>query len=86
MRATLAALIIICLISCGPAYQGTVDNETLTRQNAVANIQLAEAILALHNRLVVLERQITTLDGGIRVILEWIQIHEQLKAQPEAAP
>ena len=85
MKATLAAL-IICLISCGPAYQGTVDNEILTRQTAAVNITLAEAVLALHNRLTVLEQQITTLDGGIRTILEWIQIHEQLKAQPEAAP
>ena len=82
MRVILAAIIAVCLISCGSAYQGTVDSETLTRQNVAVNITLAEAVLALHNRLTVLEQQITTLDGGIRIILEWIQIHEQLKAAP----
>ena len=75
--ATLAALIAVCLISCGPAYQGTVDVETLTLQNAAANIQLARAVLVLDARLKVLERKIAALDGGIGTILEWIRIHEQ---------
>ena len=84
MKAILAILIAVCLISCGPAYQGTVDNEALTQQNAVVNVTLAKAILALHERLSALEREIAAL-GGIETILEWIKAHEALKAK-EAAP
>jgi len=83
MKATLAALIAVCLLSCGPAYQGTVDVEALTLQNAAANIQLARAALVLDARLRVLEGKIAALDGGIRAILEWIRIYEQEKARQE---
>ena len=82
MKATLAILIAVCLISCGSTYQGTVDVETLTRQNTVTNTLLAEAIIALHNRLIALEQQTETFNV---VILEWIKAHEALKAK-EAAP
>ena len=85
MKVILTTLITICLISCGSTYQGTVDAETLIRQTAVTNTLLAEAIIALHNRLIVLEQQIETLDGGMVVILEWIKAHEALKAK-EAVP
>ena len=84
MKRTLAALIAVCLISCGPAYQGAVDIETLTLQNAAANIQLARAALALDARLRVLEGKIAALDGGIGTILEWIRIYEREKARQEA--
>lgn len=83
MKRTLAALIVVCLISCGPAYQGTVDSETLTRQNTVVNIKLAEAILALLKRQAALEQQIKTMNGGIGAIMEWIRIYEQEKARQE---
>ena len=86
MRVILAALIAVCLISCGPTYQGTVDVETLTLQNAAANIQLARAALALDARLRVLEGKIAALDGGIGTILEWIRIYEQQKVRQGSAP
>ena len=86
MKLVLAALIAICLISCGSTYQGTVNVEALTLQNAAANIQLARAVLALDARLKVLERKIAMLDGGIGTILEWIRIYEQEKARQEATP